>query len=82
MSPAVFPKSNRNPSFNRANCSRVGFRFHPVRASLQYVNWKQRKEVAGGLRLIYQSSKAAEALTKRDEFSRKWDAACPMVSQI
>ena len=29
---------------------------HMVRASLNYVNWKQRKEVAGDLRLIYQAS--------------------------
>ena len=55
---------------------------HLVRASLNYVNWKQRKEVAGDLRLIYQASTALEAEMQRDEFARKWDAVYPMVSQI
>jgi putative transposase len=55
---------------------------HLVRASLQYVNWKQRKEVAGDLRRIYQASTATEAEMQRDEFGRKWDATYPMVSQI
>jgi putative transposase len=55
---------------------------HLVRASLQYVNWKQRKEVAGDLRRIYQAGTATEAEMQRDEFGRKWDATYPMVSQI
>jgi putative transposase len=55
---------------------------HLVRASLQYVNWKQRKEVAGDLRRIYQAGTASEAEMQRDEFGRKWDATYPMVSQI
>jgi putative transposase len=53
-----------------------------ARASLNYVNWKQRQEVAGDLRLIYKASTVTEAETKRDEFARKWDATYPMVSQI
>jgi putative transposase len=55
---------------------------HLVRASLTYVNWKQRKEVAGDLRLIYQASTVSEAEIQRDAFARKWDATYPMVSQI
>jgi len=55
---------------------------HLVRASLNYVNWKQRKEVAGDLRRIYQAGTATEAEMQRDEFGRKWDATYPMVSQI
>jgi len=55
---------------------------HLVRASLNYVNWKQRKEVAGDLRLIYQAGTAADAEMRRDDFARKWDATYPMVSQI
>ena len=54
---------------------------HLVRASLAYVNWKQRKEVAGDLRLIYRAGTVAEAEVRRDEFARKWDATYPMVSQ-
>lgn len=55
---------------------------HLVRASLNYVNWKQRKEVAGDLRRIYQAGTATEAEMQRDEFGRKWDVTYPMVSQI
>jgi putative transposase len=55
---------------------------HLVRASLTYVNWKQRKEVAGDLRLIYQASTVSEAEMQREAFGRKWDATYPMVSQI
>jgi putative transposase len=39
---------------------------HLVRASLNYVNWKQRKEVAADLRLIYQAGTANEAERQRD----------------
>jgi putative transposase len=55
---------------------------HMVRASLTYVNWKQRKEVAVDLKLIYRSSTAAEAEEQLEEFAAKWDEAYPMVSQI
>lgn len=55
---------------------------HLVRASLGYVNWKQRKEVAGDLRLIYQAATVSEAETQREALARKWDATYPMVSQI
>ena len=55
---------------------------HMVRASLTYVNWKQRKEVAADLRLIYQAGTVSEAEIQREAFARKWDAAYPMVSQI
>ena len=55
---------------------------HMVRASLTYVNWKQRKEVAADLKLIYRSSTAAEAEEQLEEFAAKWDEVYPMVSQI
>ena len=55
---------------------------HLVRASLNYVNWKQRKAVAADLRLIYQAVTVGEAEMRRDEFACKWDASYPMVSQI
>jgi putative transposase len=55
---------------------------HLVRASLHYVNWKQRKEVAADLRLIYQAGTATEAEAQREAFARKWDAVYPMVSQV
>jgi putative transposase len=55
---------------------------HMVRASLNYVNWKQRKEVAADLKRIYQSSTRAEAEEQLQDFAEKWDEIYPMVSQI
>ena len=55
---------------------------HMIRASLSYVNWKQRKPVAADLRPIYQAATAQEASEQLDAFGQKWDAQCPMVSQI
>ena len=54
---------------------------HLVRASLNYVNWKQRKEVATDLRQIYTAATAYDADLQLDAFAQKWDAVCPMVSQ-
>jgi len=55
---------------------------HMVRASLSYVNWKQRKPVAADLRQIYQAATAQAASQQLDAFAQKWDAVCPVVSQI
>lgn len=55
---------------------------HMVRASLSYVNWKQRKRVAVDLRQIYQSATADDASEQLDVFAQNWDAECPVVSQI
>jgi putative transposase len=55
---------------------------HMVRASLSYVNWKQRKRVAVDLRQIYQAATADDASEQLDVFAQNWDAECPVVSQI
>ncbi|HET6177095.1 MAG TPA: IS256 family transposase [Candidatus Sulfotelmatobacter sp.] len=55
---------------------------HMIRASLSYVNWKQRKPVAADLRQIYQAATAQDASEQLDAFAQKWDGQCPMVSQI
>ena len=55
---------------------------HMVRASLSYVNWKQRKPVAADLRQIYQAATAQAASQQLDAFAQKWDGVCPVVSQI
>jgi putative transposase len=55
---------------------------HMVRASLSYVNWKQRKRVAVDLRQIYQAATVDDASEQLDVFAQNWDAECPMVSQI
>ena len=45
---------------------------HLVRHSLNYVNWKQRKEVARDLKTIYTSATDTEAEQRLAEFSAKW----------
>lgn len=55
---------------------------HLIRASLNYVPWKQRKAVAADLRTIYEAATATEAELRLTEFAAKWDVAYPMVSQV
>jgi putative transposase len=54
---------------------------HLVRHSLNYVNWKQRKEVARDLKTIYTSATDTEAEQSLTEFSAKWDAKYPMIAK-
>ncbi len=54
---------------------------HLVRHSLNYVAWKQRKEVATDLKLIYTSATDTQAEQRLDEFSLKWDAKFPMIAK-
>ena len=54
---------------------------HLVRHSLNFVGWKQRKEVAADLKLIYRAATEAEAETRLDEFALKWDAKFPMIAK-
>lgn len=54
---------------------------HMVRHSLNFVGWKQRKEVAADLRNIYTAATESEAETRLDEFAEKWDAKFPMISK-
>jgi putative transposase len=54
---------------------------HLVRHSLNYVNWKQRKEVARDLKTIYTSATDTEAEQRLAEFSAKWDVKYPMIAK-
>jgi len=54
---------------------------HLVRHSLNYVGWKQRKEVARELKLIYTAATDVEAEQRLAEFSLKWDAKFPMIAK-
>ena len=54
---------------------------HMIRNSLRFVPWKQRKEVAGDLKTIYQAATLEQAEQALSEFSAKWDASYPMISQ-
>jgi putative transposase len=55
---------------------------HLVRASLNYVSWKQRRKAAADLRLIYTSATAEEAERRLEEFAAQWDKTHPTISQI
>jgi len=54
---------------------------HLVRHSLNYVGWKQRKEVAADLKTIYTAATDVEAEQRLVEFSLKWDAKFPMIAK-
>lgn len=54
---------------------------HMVRNSLRYVSWKQRKEVAADLKVIYQSATAEQAELNLTAFAQKWDESHPTISQ-
>jgi putative transposase len=45
---------------------------HMVRASLNYVNWKERKQVAADLKPIYRAATREQAETALEEFAAKW----------
>ncbi len=55
---------------------------HLVRASLQYVAWKQRKEVAADLKAIYEAPTADQGWRQLEAFGEKWDASFPSISKI
>lgn len=55
---------------------------HLVRASLNYVSWKQRRAVAADLRKIYTSATVAEAEAALEAFALTWDRSHPTISQI
>jgi len=54
---------------------------HLVRHSLNYVGWKQRKEVASDLKLIYSAATEVEAEQRLADFSLKWDEKFPMIAK-
>ena len=54
---------------------------HLVRYSLNFVGWKQRKEVARDLKTIYTAATEVEAEARLAEFAAKWDAKFPTISK-
>lgn len=54
---------------------------HLVRHSLNYVGWKQRKEVASDLQTIYRAATREEAELRLSEFAGKWDSQFPTISR-
>jgi putative transposase len=55
---------------------------HLVRHSLNFVAWKQRRQVAADLRPIYTAPTAVEAARRLEEFAERWDQAYPTISQV
>jgi putative transposase len=55
---------------------------HLVRASLNYVSWKQRRAVAADLRRIYTAATADEAARQLELFEAQWDRTHPTIGQI
>ncbi|MCA1568521.1 MAG: IS256 family transposase [Acidobacteria bacterium] len=54
---------------------------HMVRHSLNFVGYKQRKEVATDLQKIYRAASRDEAELRLSEFAQKWDMKYPTISQ-
>jgi putative transposase len=54
---------------------------HLVRHSLNYVGWKQRKEVAADLQTIYRAATREEAELRLSEFAEKWDTQFPTIAR-
>lgn len=52
---------------------------HHVRHSLKFVSYKERKDVAAGLRSIYTAENDTSALARLDDFERDWGAKFPMI---
>jgi putative transposase len=52
---------------------------HQVRHSLNFVPWKQRKEVAASLRAIYTADSETTASMRLDEFEAAWGERYPMI---
>lgn len=55
---------------------------HMVRASLAYVNWKERKLVAGDLKQIYRAATLEQAEAALAEFAARWDGKYPTISPL
>ncbi|MCK4621081.1 MAG: IS256 family transposase [Desulfuromonadales bacterium] len=54
---------------------------HMVRHSLNYVSWKQRKEVAADLKTIYQAPTVEQAEIQLEQFEAKWNASHPAIGK-
>jgi putative transposase len=52
---------------------------HLVRASLNYVSWKERKPIAQELKAIYRAATAAEAECELAEFAGRWKGKYPTI---
>lgn len=52
---------------------------HQIRNSMRYVSWKDRKELARDLKMVYGASTLKEAEDQMDRFEEKWVSRYPHV---
>jgi putative transposase len=55
---------------------------HLVRASLNYVNWTERKQVAQDLKTVYRAATAEEAERQLASFAAKWNGKYPPIAAL
>jgi len=55
---------------------------HLVRASLHYVSWKERKQVARDLKNVYRAATAQQAEQELVLFAQQWGAKYPTIPAI
>ena len=55
---------------------------HLVRASLNYVSWKERKQVAADLKAIYRASTASQAEMELTEFIARWGSKYQAIGKL
>jgi putative transposase len=55
---------------------------HILRASLNYVSWKDRRLVAQDLKLIYRAASLEEAERQLADFAQRWDKRYPSISAL
>jgi putative transposase len=55
---------------------------HMVRASLDYVTWKDKRQVAGDLKSIYRASTATQAEQELNDFTVKWGRKYPPIGRL
>ncbi len=54
---------------------------HPVRYSLAFVSFKDRKDVSADLKAIYRAASEAEAARQLEAFAAKWDEQYPLIAK-
>ncbi len=55
---------------------------HLTRASLNFVGWKERKQVASDLKAIYRAASAEQAAQELETFSLKWSQRYPTIAPL
>lgn len=55
---------------------------HMVRASLNYVNWKERKQVAADLKEIYRAATAVQAEMELNTFQARWGSKYQAIGKL